>query len=89
MAIQTITTKELRTNLPKIKQAVDQGQSFVLIYRSRPFAQLSPLAKQAMPKNRTIDISTLPAVGMWKTRIKRASGTKAFLEQLRQQAWAR
>lgn len=85
---QTITTKELRINLPKIKQAVDHGQSFVLIYRSRPFAQLLPLAQ---PSYRTapVDISTLHAFGMWKKRIKRAGGAKAFLDKLRKQAWQR
>lgn len=87
MTVKTITTKELRNNFPKIKQAVDHGQSFVLIYRSKPFAQLAPLPRQTVSQGQTIDIATLPAFGMWKKRIKRAGGTKAFLDKLRQQAW--
>lgn len=87
MAIKTITTKELRNNLPSIKQAVDNGQSFVLIYRSKPFAQLAPLARQTVNPIQSVDIATLPAFGMWKKRIKQAGGTKAFLNKLRQQAW--
>lgn len=87
MTVKTITTKELRNNFPKVKQAVDHGQSFVLIYRSRPFAQLSPLVDRAVDQIHAVDVSTLPAFGMWKKRIKRAGGTKIFLDKLRQQAW--
>ena len=87
MMIKTITTKELRNSLPQIKQAVDHGQSFVLIYRSKPFAQLLPLPRQTTNQGQTINIASLPAFGMWKKRIKRAGGTKAFLDKLRQQAW--
>ena len=87
MTVKTITTKEFRNNLPTIKEAVDHGQSFVLIYRSKPFAQLSPLPRQTANRGQAIDVSTLPAFGMWKKRIKRAGGTKAFLDKLRQQAW--
>lgn len=79
----TITTKELRTHLPKIKRAVDQGEVFVLVYRSRPFAQLVPLRS---PK--AIDVTTLPFVGMWKKRIGKKS-TATFLKELRKEAWGR
>lgn len=89
MTIKTITTKELRTNLPKIKNEVDHGQAFVLIYRSRPFAQLLPLPHPTKSASGAVDISTLPAFGLWKKRIKRAGGTTAFLHKLRQQAWQR
>jgi len=87
MTVKTITTKELRNNLPKIKQAVDHGQSFVLIYRSKPFAQLLPLFVE--DKGKKIDIASLPFVGMWKDRIPKNKSTAAFLAQLRRKAWGR
>lgn len=86
MTINTITTKELRQKFPQVKKAVDHGQSFVLIYRSKPFAELRPLPR--VPKRKvSFDIATLPAFGMWKERINRAGGSEKFLAKLREEAW--
>ncbi len=86
MQTQTITTKELRLKLPKIKKAIDRGNSFVLIYRSLPFAQLTPLPKKKTDRS-GINITELPAFGMWKDRVEKSGGTKKFLQKLRSLAW--
>lgn len=39
-----ISVKELRNNLPKLIQAVLNGSSYTLIYRSKPVAQINPLS---------------------------------------------
>lgn len=87
MKTQIISTKELRLNLPSIKKAVDMGKSFVLIYRSRPFAELRPLPKVKDKTVSNIDVVELPAFGMWKDRIKKTGGTDKFLQELRAKAW--
>lgn len=86
--MNTITTKELRLKLPKIKKAVDMGESFVLVYRSRPFAELRPLQTQAKRSRSGIDVTNLSAFGMWSGRVKHAGGTNRFLSKLRKLAWA-
>lgn len=40
---QTISVKELRTNFPKVKKALERGVNYTLIYRSKPIAQIRPL----------------------------------------------
>lgn len=37
-----ISTKELRQKFPEIKKKLNKGVSFVLIYRSKPLATISP-----------------------------------------------
>ena len=39
----TISIQELRENLPTIIKQVEAGNTFTLIYRSRPIGQLTPL----------------------------------------------
>ena len=38
-----ISVKELRMNFPKIVKQLDQGHKFVIIYRSKPIANLIPI----------------------------------------------
>lgn len=40
---KTISVKELRMNFPKIKKELDSGVKFIVIYRSKPLAELNPL----------------------------------------------
>ncbi len=47
--IKTISVKELRMNFPKIKKELDSGVSFVVIYRSKPLANLTPLNLYSKP----------------------------------------
>jgi len=45
MTIQTISTKQLRQDFNKVKQAMDNNQTLLLLYRSKPLAQIKPLPK--------------------------------------------
>lgn len=45
MNIQTISTKELRKNFFQVREALEAGQSLVLLYRSKPLAKLQPIAR--------------------------------------------
>jgi len=44
MHLQTISVKELRTNLPQIIASIKKGASYTLIHRSKPVAQLNPIS---------------------------------------------
>ncbi len=46
---KTISVKELRMNFPKIKKELDNGVKFVIIYRSKPLAELSPIEFYSRP----------------------------------------
>ena len=43
MQLQTISVKELRTNMPKIIRALQRGADYTLIYRSKPVAHIKPI----------------------------------------------
>lgn len=49
MTIQTISTKELREDFSQVRAALEAGQSLVLLYRSKPLAQIKPVLR---PKTR-------------------------------------
>lgn len=55
MKIRTISTKELREDFSKVKAAMKAGQSLVLMYRSRPLAEIKPF-KQKQQKLRTFSL---------------------------------
>lgn len=44
MLLQTISVKELRTNLPKIIKSLKKGSSYTLIYRSKPVAEIKSVS---------------------------------------------
>lgn len=44
MAVQTISTKELRENFLQVKASLEAGQSIMLLYRSKPLAELKPVS---------------------------------------------
>ena len=46
---KTISVKELRMNFPKIKKELDNGVNFVIIYRSKPLAELKPIELYSKP----------------------------------------
>ena len=46
---KSISVKELRMNFPKIKKELDSGVSFVVIYRSKPLANLTPIKLYSKP----------------------------------------
>lgn len=47
MSTQTISTKELRENLPGIRSGLAKGNQYTIIYRSKPIALLEPIATVA------------------------------------------
>ncbi|HKZ41946.1 MAG TPA: hypothetical protein VJ044_13360 [Candidatus Hodarchaeales archaeon] len=46
MKVQTISTKELREDFSKLKSAMEEGKSLLLLYRSRPLAEIKPVKQQ-------------------------------------------
>lgn len=42
MNMTTISTKELRLNLPKIRRGLARGKKYLLIHRSKPVAEVVP-----------------------------------------------
>ena len=46
MKVQTISTKELREDFSKVKDAMEAGLSLVLLYRSRPLAEIKPMRQR-------------------------------------------
>ena len=46
MNILTISTKELRDELPRIRAGLSKGNQYTVIYRSKPIARLEPIASQ-------------------------------------------
>ena len=45
MATITISTKELREEFSRVKTALENGQSLLLLYRSQPLAEIKPAQK--------------------------------------------
>ena len=41
-----ISTKELRTQFPKIRKEMEKGESFILLHRSQAIGQLTPMPKK-------------------------------------------
>ena len=52
MNIQTISIKELREDFSRVKAAMEAGQPLMLLYRSKPLAEMRPIA-QAKQKLRS------------------------------------
>lgn len=51
MNIQTISTKELRENFARVISSIEAGQNLLLIYRSKPLAEIRPLARTVRPRS--------------------------------------
>lgn len=46
MNIQTISAKELREDFSRLLTAMDNKQKLLLLYRSKPLAEITPVARQ-------------------------------------------
>ncbi len=46
MNLHTISTKELREELPRIRAGLARGNQYIIIYRSKPIARLEPITPQ-------------------------------------------
>ena len=44
--MQSISTKELREQLPKVRAGLAKGNQYTIIYRSKPIARLEPIAQK-------------------------------------------
>lgn len=51
MNVQTISTKDMRKDFSRVKQAMENGQTLLLLYRSQPLAEIKPVRTTA--KNQT------------------------------------
>ena len=63
MTITTISTKQLRTELPAIRAGLARGKHYSIIYRSKVIGTLSP-APEAKPAKITLRGGTLPLTKM-------------------------
>ena len=52
MNINTISVKQLRENFGELKAGLEEGLSYLLIYRSKPIAEIKPVIE----RNSTIKI---------------------------------
>lgn len=67
---KTISVKELRQHLPKIRRSIARGDRFVIIYRSKPFAELSPMEdKQTSTKEMLEFFANPPKEALFKSDI--------------------
>ncbi len=53
--MNSISVKELRMKMPEIVNKLKKGESFVIIYRSKPLATLSPLKTFTRPFGELIE----------------------------------
>lgn len=57
MQLQTISVKELRTNLPKIIKSLEKGISYTLLYRSKAVAQINPISSSQEGLRKLIELA--------------------------------
>ncbi|PIS39551.1 MAG: hypothetical protein COT33_01355 [Candidatus Nealsonbacteria bacterium CG08_land_8_20_14_0_20_38_20] len=58
---KTITVKELRENFPLVRKQIKQGVNFIIIYRSRPIGELSPIKEiKTGLKKKSLDVFLNP-----------------------------
>ncbi len=51
MPTQTISSKELRLNYPRVIKALERGEPFTLIHRSKPVADIIPRQNKTLSKD--------------------------------------
>lgn len=47
MSVHSISTKELRNNMPRVRAGLNRGDQYLVIYRSKPIARLEPIGQKA------------------------------------------
>lgn len=55
MSINMVSTKQLRENFWEIKEGIERGLSYILIYRSQPLAKITPIEKKGPLYSRKAD----------------------------------
>ena len=48
MDVNTISVKQLRENFNQLKEGLEEGLSYLLIYRSEPIAEIKPVGKRRL-----------------------------------------
>lgn len=76
MDIQTISTKQLRQDFSQVLSAMEQGQSLMLLYRSKPLAQIKPIKKPALRS------FTSKKLKQWITDDKLTSTQQAKIDEI-------
>ncbi len=56
---KTINAKELRSSLREVVRRVRQGESFTVLYRSRPAFRVVPLKEPALDELPSLDLEPL------------------------------
>ena len=59
MNLQPISVKDLRENFPRVREELNNGLSYLLIYRSKPIAEIRPLLKNE-GKNKVLQVLANP-----------------------------
>ena len=59
MNLQPISVKDLRENFPRVREELNNGLSYLLIYRSKPIAEIRPLLKNE-GKNKALQVLANP-----------------------------
>ncbi|MHB8443031.1 MAG: hypothetical protein ACYDAS_01485 [Patescibacteria group bacterium] len=52
MDMQSVSTKELRDQLPRIREGLIRGERYMLIYRSKIIARLEPVEQTVLANNK-------------------------------------
>ncbi len=64
MTIQTISTKQMREDFSQVKDAMENGQPLLLLYRSRPLAEIKPVRQKTM-SGRSLRSFNLKRIQQW------------------------
>ncbi len=52
MSIQSLSTKELREQLPRVRAGLARGDQYLLIYRSKAIARIEPIKQKPSANTR-------------------------------------
>ncbi|MEW6610384.1 MAG: hypothetical protein AB1352_02010 [Patescibacteria group bacterium] len=55
MPTRTISAKELRLNMTKVWKAVEHGESFTVMLRSKPIADITPPQQKTLSREKAWD----------------------------------
>lgn len=65
--MQIISVKELREHFDQVKEAVSHGQSLLLVYHSKPLAEIRPVREESL-------LSKEARIASNKDKIKKLAG---------------
>lgn len=74
-----VSVLELRRGVGRILKALDRNEPVTLLYRGKPRATIHPIAPRG---DRTKELMSHPAFGMWKDR-KDMADVNAYVRRMR------